>query len=274
MANMNLVSRQEGDTFDADSIKLPFAGLAAGVNALEYEAIEREALRADVHLTTLLPASAFATDLTRTGYHAAQQYNNYLPASEPPDFYQTFGTEAPVAGYGSGAPYGRPGLADDGWRIVNGLTTAPTNSAPAEVRLASASTLAAANLTGVLLSGSLQVLTSANAGPAAETNIYASDLCLLVAIGFEDSGGSRYIVERTIRWYSLNAVEYGSAETSTLIQQADLDALAGANTQVAAFFFVVASRKRALAGETFSYRTNIGQYHFSAVPIRAGALIP
>lgn len=273
MANFDLTVRAEGDDFNATSIKQPFSDLSTAVNDLEYEAIEREALRGDIHLASLVPAAAFSTDLTRTGYHAAGAYNIYLSNASPPN-YQQFGTQAPVANYGSAAPYGRPSVADVGWRIINGLTTAPTNSAPAEVRLASASTLAGINLSGALLSGSVQVAQSNNAPLDAENKTADGDRCLLLAIGFEDSGGTRHIIERSIRWYSLNATEFGSAETTAYVTQTDLDALGGANTQVAAFFLAVSGRRRRGAGLTSSYQTAIGQYHFSVLPIRAGALIP
>jgi len=266
----NYTPIEEGDAFNAASINNRTTVLANAVNNIAPDDVEREALNAQ-HLPSLWPG-AFVTNPMRTGPSSqvvAEQYKNGLPeaAAPGPVNYQAFSTGAPNAPYGavSGAITDASSL---GWRIVcYNAASGTTNKAETTF---GGTSLSAQGLRGVYTRGWVEVR-DASTSVFLQEDTNTTRRCLLVAIGFQDFSGDRYIVERSVRWYSHQSSRFGPAGTGTFLTDADL---AAGDGSLAATFLVVASRRRLNFGTTDERSSSpyIFRYGHAAIPIRAGAL--
>lgn len=305
MSTFNNPPVTEGDALTAASINAK-AGtdLETPVNDLEEASVERYALDAQ-HLPDAGFASvftsgyqAFATNTTHTSEKMV--YDNGLPLTSAntayPYTYQTFDGVVDAPGGGAIAYYGATDSAPtppnytatpqhifEGWRIPS-LNQGLTNKA--EVSLAAATNFDTEGIKGVLCRGAVEPIYAGDPKSGTGTPpsfIYPSQASVAVAIGWEDSLGNRHIVERSVRFYSVNACKYGNAGTSTFLKQSDLDGR-GNGTCNEIFLAVACVRPgdinsaktgspyRTTSAQTYYDHLMIRYYDLSVAPIRAGTL--
>lgn len=227
-------------------------------------------------LTTLL-ATAFPTGMT-SGYADVEEgsvyddYKNALPnnSSSPhlPPTYQTFGT----AGGGS-APYG-PGTFEEGWRIPahEGVV-----SRACEVQVGTAGGLNSVTLFTTFGMTRLEVNLFYSIGQFQTISTQAQQrgrYCVVAAVGFADGSGARFVVEDTVRFYSVDNVARRSLHQSHWLQAADFLAPAQADGNVSSIFGVIAAK---VVGEDVMTDADndpvpLGPYSISVFPMRAGSL--
>lgn len=265
--------------------------LQNAVNDLDESSIERHALDAQ-HLPALSMSDIFSNGFEATSPPtdplaiAGGEYQNTLPLSGGggttyPYSYQTFDT---TAGGGAISTYGpsdygtnAPAHIGDGWRIP----TDPNNSPafPAQVTLASATNFDTSKIRGVLCRGSVEPIYSTGFSLAAANlrNDYIAALAM--GIGWEDGAGTKHVVERSVRFFTIEAVRPGNAETMAFLTQDDLDSLGGDGT-CAKIFLVVATAHPGdstwlpnTPGLAFNNNFLYIRYHnLSTTPIHAGDL--
>lgn len=264
----NFAPLVEGDPIDASTLNGQFTDLAdvgSGLNALAASSVEREALSED-HLPALSAVDIFSNGYTAiapsTASGTLDVYDNRLPLSAGdttfPYTYQTFHANAAVTN-----PYGPSTVAGDlGWAIVaySGVV-----ADAAEVSFNAADMISDMNLFGILVRGSLEF----RAWDSVETGTGVNSVA--IAIGYEDGAGARFVIERSVRFYSMKASAYGDLVTSTLITQDDLTGVG--DDQISSVFLVVAGVEPT-GGAVAKNARNIttSYYNLTTLPIHASTL--
>jgi hypothetical protein len=259
--------------------------LQNAVNDLDESSIERHALDAQ-HLPSLAMSDIFSNGFEAganpadAAVIAGGEYENTLPlyaAFQYPYTYQTFDTLSGVSVDAVYGPTDYPTLnhIGQGWRIPADPNNSPAH--PAEVTLASATNFDTAKIKGVLCRGSVQPIYERpfSNSTGSFTSPYVAAVAL--AIGFEDGLGARYIVERSVRFFTSKATRPGNADTMTFLTQSDLNA---GNGTCAKIFLAIATAHPGddnwLPGRPLlSYDNNnlrIRYYNLSTTPIHAGDL--
>lgn len=282
MSTFNNPPVNEGDALTAASINAK-AGtdLETPVNDLEESSIERHALDAP-HLP-----SFSMSDIFSNGYEAgdgitaitAESYGNTLPLSVGPAYPYTYQTFDATAGSAVAIGYYGPVATSitNGWRIP---AYQNNTSVAAEVTLASATNFTTAEIKGVICEGSIEpyLANDAAADGSTRATIRPGLVCLAMAIGWEDGAGNRHVVERSVRFYSVRAVQQGNCSTATFLTPTDL---ADGDNTCAKIFMVVASVRpgatttnlRDYTGSaTASDDLEIQHYNISVLPLKAGDL--
>lgn len=252
---INYDPKKEEDSFNAASVNDAFdafAGSGKGLNALEKEDFEIGSFRAE-HLPSLIDSTAFPTLSTNgniAAYSTSNTYQNDFGASGPFN-YQTFSTAAPSAPYGPSTASTR-----DGWRIV------AHNSVSADAAEISFTATDLTDIKGILVRASVAIGVPAGGSlPSSQRDT------VYVAIGFEDSLGNRYCVERSMRPYSIGGVFHGAADTHTFLTAQDLTDLSAAN--VTSVFLLIAGHE--LTGSAVANVTTEG-YNIDILPVFGGDL--
>lgn len=235
--SVNTTLPLEGDAFDATDLNGQFTSVETAVNAIEVGDIQREALRRD-HLPSTVDAR-FTGSTTRGQLQAVSDpspsddvYNSALTINytASPDNWQPswsqFGSNASTGIGSAAAPYGPYTGTEVGWRIP--ATRGDINWA-AECRLdpawgpGSAINGAGVDLLlckfGVNVRGSTEQLDEQDA-----TIVEAHEGTLWLAVGWEDNLGTRYIVERSIRAFPVEAVVRGNASIFGTVRGEDIPA--------------------------------------------------
>jgi hypothetical protein len=261
--------------------------LQNAVNDLDESSIERHALDAQ-HLPSLAMSDIFSNGFEAganpadTAVIAGGEYQNTLPlyaAFQYPYTYQTFDS---TAGGSALAVYGPSDWATNGsahlgagWRIPADPNNSPAY--PAQVTLASATNFDTAKIKGVLCRGSVQPIHESPFSNATGSLTSPYVAAVALAIGFEDGLGARYIVERSVRFFTSKATRPGNADTMTFLTQSDLNA---GNGTCAKIFLAIATvhpgNDNWLPGRPLLAFDNsemfIRYYNLSTTPIHAGDL--
>lgn len=284
MSTFNNPPFVEGEALTASGINSKAGSLLeTAVNALDEASMERHALDSQ-HLPALSMSDIFTAGFevgasnTLTNYIAGGEYQNTLPlyaATQYPFTYQTFDSTiggSALAVYGP-SDWATNGVAhiEAGWRIPDD----PGNSTNfrAELPLAAATNFDTANIRGVLCRASAQPIWAGNTVKGG--GVSRLDTALALCIGFEDGLGARYVVERSVRFYTVEATRPNNADTMTFLTQDDLDA---GNGECAKIFLAVATATPGDTGWTpnsglRSAKNNdlhIRYYNLSTTPIQAG----
>lgn len=91
-----------------------------------------------------------------------------------------------------------------------------------------------------------------------------------IAIGFSDGLNDQYIIERSVRLYSVTSILRGDAVTSTLIKQTDLDV---GNGELKDVFVVIAGGVRGdVATAETQQDLEVRYYNITTWPLHAGDL--
>lgn len=269
----NFAPYVEGDTLDAAALNTSFNELESGLNDLDLTSIEREALDAQ-HIPSLLPSDVFTTGYTAIAPDTAGYYNgpldtydNQLPLSSGgtayPYTYQTFHLNAAATN-----PYGPSTVAgDSGWAIVAfGGVVADA----AEVSPAVGSSITNWGLAGIFVRGSVELRATDPGGNSTTTAGQGTGVSsVAIGIGFS-SGGTNYVIERSVRFYSAVAAIQGDLSTGTFITQADLDARSGTLGDI---FLVIASVEPGANPAAVATRDIVtGYYNLTVLPLHAGTM--
>jgi hypothetical protein len=258
---------QEGDDLSSSVLKTKMDAIAAAFDDILPEDIELEGL-VESHVPGL-----GASDVFTAGYEgyspqvvtAMDTYQNGLPAAGAPlrHTYQTFST------VGANLPYGDGGASvQGGWKI---LAYNNVVADAAEVRIATPDTLTAWGLAGVLCRGSVHIQNQ-NIISTVDMVQNTDRPGFAIAIGFEDTLGNRYVIERSVRHFDIWSMRMGTATTSTLLTQADVNA---GDNDLAAVFLVLAGSTANTANAALAGANNGVQprhYNLTAIPIHAGSL--
>lgn len=261
----------EGDAINHATMNTVFTDLAAGVNALEGEDVQRNGLNHE-HLPSL--AENGATEIFRNGYSAeapsvgaaaaGDTYSNSLPYTGGPTLpytYQTFSVAAPNAPHGPTAANDPEG----GWRIVAEANVV-ADAASIDLGAPTAYDLDDENLRGILVRGGIEMI---NGEAAGIIGLYITKSAV-VAIGFTDGLNARHVIERSVRFNNTVGSWKGDLVTSTVIRQADLDALGDGQIQEVFMVVARASRSNVLTGQTTDIV--IRNYNITAIPLHAAEL--
>mgnify|MGYP003640173570 CR=1 FL=1 len=287
MATFNNPPFTEGEALSATNINTK-AGtlLETPVNDLDVSSIERHALDAQ-HLPALSMSDIFSNGYEAYPFTSAstpETYNNTLPVTNPagpvyPYTYQTFDGSAPaaptIAYYGDTSGAGTYTYV--GWRIVAHANLA---TQAAEIALNAATVLTTEGIKGVICRGSVEpysgTLVQDTAVPA---RAYVGLNCVAIAIGWEDLTGNRYVVERSVRFYSLEACRQGNAGTTTFLTPTDT---AAGDGSVLKIFLAIAlvrpgeATTEGTVGRGITYTPDGGveikYYNLSVTPLQAGDL--
>lgn len=266
---------KEGDDLSVANMSSPFTALRTGVNALEEEDVERGALR-DVHLPNLINTSRFtdglcAVDESSGGF---QEYANGLAMSGGSTFpvnLQGFSSTASDPG-GLTAPYGPLTEAtisplrydEEGWRIVcnSGSITYAIEVPCVAMELDGDDTY-----TGCLVRASCNFRRSSDSPGGANVAAYG----ISIGIGWEDTGGNKYVIERSVRHFSSTAVNRGDISTFAYVEDADLNA---GVARVTKFFLVFATCQ--FDGDStkvgYGWEAQVDNGIITVWPMRAGSL--
>ena len=253
-----------GDAFDGTKLIAAITGLQGEVNAIPMSALRRRGLGHE-HVADLVDWTLLFPNGMTAGYannNSANTYSGGLAGTWSPLTVnlQSFGTSGAVP------PYGPSVVADPGWRIL--ASSAATGANPAEVTFVTGgSTMAGRGLHGTFIRGCVEV---GDTDETAATGVGAFD-CIWVAIGFYD-GTSRYILERSIRYFSMNAHTTSVIGTGCYVKDADLTTHGA--TQFESFFLAVARRAPVdnEAGGRGVEGFDVGSYWISCLPMKAGDL--
>jgi hypothetical protein len=266
--------------------------LQNAVNDLDESSIERHALDAQ-HLPSLAMSDIFSNGfeagpnalgagVTAASIISGEEYENTLPLYAVTQYPYTYQTFDGLSGGTAKAYYGPTDWPtvnhiEAGWRIPSEPGWVGSPSYPAEVTLASATNFDTAKIKGVLCRGSVQPISSSRTTKVTGTLVSDYDTAVALAIGFEDGLGARYVVERSVRFFTERAVRPGNADTMTFLTQSDLNA---GNGTCAKIFLAIATAHpgdtswTALSGTRNQDNNNlrIRYYNLSTTPIHAGDL--
>lgn len=290
MGTFNDSTFVEGEAINASALNTKAGSLLeTPVNDLDESSIERHALSTQ-HLPTLS-----MSDLFSSGYEVvspaaagvpgnAEEYSNSLPMSAAntayPYTYQTFDNTAPggstVAYYGETSTSGATHKFQ-GWRIP---AYGNLSANAAELPLVSARNFNTERIKGVICRGSVEVyygnLVGGTGAPPVPAFIGLNSLA--IAIGWEDGLGNRHIVERSVRFYSVEACLEGNASAFCFLTQSDL--LDGDLTCAKIFMAIATCRPSQLTAEGAARGVSYGEddlieikfYNLSVTPLQAGDL--
>lgn len=273
----------EGDAFEATDLNNQFSALETGVNELAADDLSRGALRRD-HLPSALN-DVWTTAATRPGLQAlgpsspsSDVYSNSLAVSAvgSPLVYsatwQAFSASATTGSGGAAAPYGPGG--GTGWRIV--ADDGDIDNA-AEVRLASPY-WDPDNITGdhgvpaVRCHFGLNLESSAAVPDGQGGNdVQANKGTVWLAIGYESETGARFIIERSITPFAVEAHLRGDCSITKMVLASDIPtgrevvAFFGAiNTQHLGSYNAIPTRGLDDTGTNVT----ISYYHFNIEPMK------
>ena len=211
------------------------------------------------------------------GNDSYDRYGNSLPMTVSgatyPFTYQSFASAVPL-GPGRHAAAGGNGKLDaindietaGGWRF---LAYQGYSDNRARISLSSPARIDASgmNIKGVLVRGSYELRDRYNIpGDIGEAPLKFA----AIAIGFSDSLNNQYIIERSVRFYSVTAIQRGDLVTSTFLKQSDLDVGNGILQDV---FVVISSgvRGHPTSGEE-QQDLEVRSYNITVWPMHAGDL--
>jgi len=258
---INYNKLDEGDKLDAASLNSRFdaiGGAGQGVNSLGQEDLERNALR-NAHTPSLITSSDFPNGLSKVGFAGvAETYATTLNpgvVGVPAGYLTTFGAAAP------NAPYG-PVVGDTGWRIP------ATNNVIADAAEITFPTITVTPTYIGDYEGFLVRLGIALDGIDPTDDVQnGHSPSVVIGIGWMDGGGTRRVINRSIRWCHIQNRVKGSLDTFTFIKQEDI----GAGVDIQSVFGVIAGANKNIAVAT-SPAPKITFYNLSLIPIRSGAL--
>lgn len=202
------------------------------------------------------------------------RYNNSLALTlgAYPFDYQTF-VGNPI-GPGPSADTGGPGKrassnaaeTGGGWRI---LAYRSVGDNTARIDPLGSFRLDDIRIKGVLVRGSYELYNRRDLTPA-DTSRDPMRIAA-IAIGWQDSTGVRHIVERSVRFYSTEAVKRGDLVTSTLLKQTDLDA-DGDGTVNTIFLAIAGGVRGDVATAETQQDLEVRYYNITTWPLHAGDL--
>lgn len=261
--------------------------LETPINDLDESSIERHALDSQ-HLTPLSFSDKFPNGYEKTAPTAAvaaEEYNNSLPMSSLntayPYTYQTFDTTTGGSTISTYGKTGSSGAAHEfkGWRIP--AYNYNIGGDAAEIDLSGNLTFSDELIKGVICRGSVEVYYGSfvnDAGPTPVDALVGLN-SLAIGIGFRDgNSGTPHVIERSVRFYSVEACMEGNASTFCFLKQSDLPA---GDSRCSSIFMVVATCRPGHlpaegAGRGVAYslidKIEIKYYNLSVTPLQAGDL--
>lgn len=272
----------EGDALTAANLTSRLTVMRTWVNALPARSVQRWGLDAQ-HVPPQTYGKGHATELFPNGFQAGSPAlggpvgapftvcTNSLPytAGAQPVTYQTFDTDG-------GTSYGAGGVHGGGWRIPSQAAAASkmelTFDTPAfrldtyGLGLLVRARVEVYNASAGFLMNDTSVDWGCSSNTASNAQIAAH--CGIIGIGFESGAGTRYVLERTVRWNNLLGVARGTMSTSTWIRQTDLSV---GNGTIAKVFGVVASQWWApspIVDPASDNELDIRTYAINILPIR------